>query len=479
MGRPEIVKVVFRCKKCNFSTEIRTQENSVASVCKSLALCHKDFEKCDAVGDDFILEPVEEKDRKNEALKNHAISLWKERKEDAELLLKDKFSLSDIIGNDEIKEMIIEEVVEYVEQSDELQEVGFYPSSGIILAGIQGTGKTQIVKAALKEIMMDNKKRERLDIALLSGNDFTSSGMGESGKGIEYFCQVVRDSNKKNNKKTIFFIDEIDVLLTNRDSHSVIAQEKTTTFLREFGGVHDDHTIKVIGTTNRPEKIDSELLVAGRFGNPLLQDIPTDEDLWKMFKKFTTQAKIVLDDDITSEFVSTQFRSYTGRDMFYFVKGLVKIRNKKKRNGEHHSEPIITRDDIIQLYESSAWIATPSTNVERLKKISSHFGRHEIYVRGSPDVVQKEMSLDTFVEDRLYIDITDNSLYEFTDVILKEANKYIMNDDKVSKTFLSRYILDILTRKKGEKVDIVKRGKEGERQKAYPYIKLIRIKVDE
>ena len=54
-------------------------------------------------------------------------------------------NLNDIIGNDDVKNIIIRRLVNYIEHKSKLVDLKKYPSSAIILAGVQGTGKTEIL----------------------------------------------------------------------------------------------------------------------------------------------------------------------------------------------------------------------------------------------------------------------------------------------------------------------------------------------
>ncbi len=435
MGRPRIIESEFKCNLCKFSLKIEGKEKDIINICNVLKYTHNIY--CPECGasktEDFYIKPFVKEDY-------HIVDsrklIERELIRAIEVIEKGP-KLKDIIGNKDVKELIRARLVTYSEHKDKLIALKKYPSSGIILAGIQGTAKTDIVTASVNDVILsDDKYKKKYNVLILKSHHFMSGTVGESGKKIEAILNTIRGLNKETKKETILVIDEIDNLLPDRDTHSVLTLERTSSFLSEFGGLHDDHTIFIMGTTNKPEKIDSEALVSRRFGNPILVNIPTDEEKIEMFKKFTSD--MIIEGTIEDEFIITHFNKYSGRDISDFVTDLQTMYFEKERNGEHNSKPIITYDNIMNLLENLKYRGTPERNSERLNKLEMYYSKYDEDVRGSDKYISKSDIVNKYINERLEI-VEGKS--EFTDIIHEDYLKFPGNI-KMERNVFSRYILN-------------------------------------
>ncbi len=374
MGRQKIYNAEFRCNRCNFHLEMRGTEDRLNKISKLLAIEHKEYSpSCDAEVKDFSAKIIVKDNR----YLIEAKELLIKRREETESLLKSKdYHLKKIIGNENVKEILKRRLVDYIKYKERLQKIKKYPSSGLLLAGIQGTGKSDIVCAAANDIIMSSEEnRERFDVIILKCHDFMSGTVGESGKKVEAILDAIRESNRDLEKEAILIIDEVDNLAPDRNTRSVLTSERTGSLLDEFGGIHDDHTIFLMGTTNKPDKIDSEAIVAGRFGMPVLVNVPTKEERFQMFKMFTEN--IVLSEDITIDFINETIGNFTGRDIYSFTNDLHTVSYVKEDNGEHNSPVIITREDIKKLAYSSNYKNINKKNMNDMMLLAEYYSRYE------------------------------------------------------------------------------------------------------
>lgn len=111
---------------------------------------------------------------------------------------------SDVAGEDEAKESL-QEVVDYLHDPKQYEEIGASMPKGILLVGPPGTGKIMLVKAVAGE--------SNVPFFSMSGSEFVEMfvGMGAS---------KVRDLFKQAKEKApcMVFIDEIDAIGPKRSS---------------------------------------------------------------------------------------------------------------------------------------------------------------------------------------------------------------------------------------------------------------------
>jgi len=150
-------------------------------------------------------------------------------------------------------------------------------SSGILLHGVPGAGKTHLVRAMAGEL--------GVPFIAIKSADVVSKWMGDTEKEIKRIFDDARHKALNNEHKlAIIFMDEIDSIGAKRgssasgDSHGAVAARASmlNTLLHEMDGFEKDDrcTILVIGATNRPEELDAALLRAGRFTEHIKIELP-------------------------------------------------------------------------------------------------------------------------------------------------------------------------------------------------------------
>lgn len=388
MARPRLFNIKVECNLCNFYVEIKSIEKYIVNTTNNLIKYHNEYSpNCNAKKDDFSINFIT-KDNPIDKTRDFVETKLNE----TEKLLKEKnYHLSDFIGNDDVKDVIRSRLVNYIVHKDRLRKIRKYPISGLILAGIQGTGKSEILCASINDILLSNEEyKKRFNVIIMRCHDFMAGIVGESGSRIESILGSIRELNRRENKEAILIIDEIDNLTPDRNTRSVLTSERTGSMLDEFGGMHDDHTIFLMGTTNKPDRIDSEALVSGRFGNPILVNIPNEEDRYKLFLKFTSDMNV--SKDVDSKFINDYFGRFTGRDLFYFTNNLQIIYYNKEtlsKYGDRNPTYTITKSDIIDLVTTSNFKNTNLHNLESIKKLSIYYSRFNETVRGDDTTIER------------------------------------------------------------------------------------------
>ena len=170
---------------------------------------------------------------------------------------------SDVAGEDEAKENLTE-IVHYLHNPKEYEEIGASMPKGILLVGPPGTGKTMLAKAVAGEA--------NVPFFSMSGSEFVEMfvGMGAS-KVRDLFSQA------KEKAPCIVFIDEIDAIGQKRDGRIGGNDEREQTLnqlLTEMDGFEGNAGVIILAATNRPEVLDPALTRPGRFDRRVPVELP-------------------------------------------------------------------------------------------------------------------------------------------------------------------------------------------------------------
>ena len=212
----------------------------------------------------------------------------------------------DVAGEDEAKENLTE-IVNYLHNPKQYQEIGASMPKGVLLVGPPGTGKTMLAKAVAGEA--------NVPFFSMSGSEFVEMfvGMGAS---------KVRDLFKQAKEKApcIVFIDEIDAIGKKRDGQMGGNDEREQTLnqlLTEMDGFESNTGVIILAATNRPESLDPALTRPGRFDRRVpveLPDLKGREAILKVHAK-----KIKVADDVDFNKVARMASGASGAELANIV----------------------------------------------------------------------------------------------------------------------------------------------------------------
>ena len=185
---------------------------------------------------------------------------------------------ADVAGEDEAKENL-QEIVNYLHDPKQYEEIGASMPKGILLVGPPGTGKTMLAKAVAGE--------SNVPFFSISGSEFVEMfvGMGAS---------KVRDLFKQAKEKApcIVFIDEIDAIGQKRNSGNLGGNDEReqtlNQLLTEMDGFESNTGVIILAATNRPDSLDPALTRPGRFDRRVpveLPDLKGREEILKVHAK--------------------------------------------------------------------------------------------------------------------------------------------------------------------------------------------------
>lgn len=219
---------------------------------------------------------------------------------------KDKVNVSfkDVAGLEGAKEEV-EEVVDFLKNSEKYTKLGGKIPKGVLLVGPPGTGKTLLAKAVAGEA--------KVPFFSLSGSDFVEMFVGVGASRVrDLFAQA------KAKSPAIIFIDEIDAIGRARGKGNMTGgnDERENTLnqlLTEMDGFGTDTNVIVMAATNRADILDKALMRAGRFDRSIYVDLPELHERKAIFNVHLE--KIKLAENIDREFLAKQTPGFSGADI--------------------------------------------------------------------------------------------------------------------------------------------------------------------
>jgi cell division protease FtsH len=191
-----------------------------------------------------------------------AMSFGKSR---AKMMTKDiNIGFDDVAGIEESKQEL-EEIVDFLKNSEKYTSLGAKIPKGVMLVGPPGCGKTLLAKAVAGEA--------GVPFFSISGSDFVEMFVGVGASRVRDLFEQA-----KKNAPCIIFIDEIDAVGRQRSGMSGGGNDEREQTLNqllvEMDGFQPNSGIIVIAATNRPDVLDKALLRPGRFDRKVTLDIP-------------------------------------------------------------------------------------------------------------------------------------------------------------------------------------------------------------
>ncbi|MGL4688106.1 MAG: ATP-dependent zinc metalloprotease FtsH, partial [Fusobacteriaceae bacterium] len=214
-----------------------------------------------------------------------------------------KVTFDDVAGIDEAK-LELEEVVQFLKESDKFKKIGAKIPKGVLLLGSPGTGKTLLAKAVAGEA--------GVPFLSMSGSEFVEMFVGVG-------ASRVRDLFAKARKVApcIIFIDEIDAVGRKRGSGqgggNDEREQTLNQLLVEMDGFGNDETIIILAATNRPEVLDRALMRPGRFDRQVVVDAPDIKGREAILRVHMRNKKLA--EDVDLDVVARKTPGFVGADL--------------------------------------------------------------------------------------------------------------------------------------------------------------------
>lgn len=178
-----------------------------------------------------------------------------------------------IAGMKELKQHLIEQVINPLRDPEKFKKFKVSIPDGIILYGPPGVGKSFIVRKLAEELGYNYMEVKGSDLA----TPYIHGSVGNIGR---IFDQA------KQNAPTILCFNEISALVPDRKNTGDLSshkEEETSEFLTQLEEAADNKVF-VVGTTNFVERIDDAVKRPGRFTNIIYIPPPDFEARKEIFK---------------------------------------------------------------------------------------------------------------------------------------------------------------------------------------------------
>jgi SpoVK/Ycf46/Vps4 family AAA+-type ATPase len=191
-------------------------------------------------------------------------------------------TFADVGGMDDLQATLEEKVLEPLRQPERFEQYGLEPTSGVLLYGPPGCGKTYITEALAGEL--DHFFVE------ISPAELVSKWMGEPAQRVADLFEIARA-----NQPCLVFLDEIDAVAGSRGSSSnQSGQQLVNQLLTELETIGDEDVI-VVGATNLIEDVDGAIRRSGRF-DERVEVPPPDADARREILRVHLTDRPVADD---------------------------------------------------------------------------------------------------------------------------------------------------------------------------------------
>ncbi len=277
-------------------------------------------------------------------------------------------SWDDVGGLENIKEKLKDSVERPINDPESFIEKGIEPPKGILLYGPPGTGKTLLAKAIANE--------SNANFISIKGPEVLSKWVGESEKAVREIFKKARQT-----APSVVFLDELDALAPGRSAGGTdgTTERVVNQLLTSLDGIERTTDIVVLGATNRPDKIDSALLRAGRFDHKLSVPVPNGEARRKIFEVHTRYMPLA--NDVDMNYLVDNTRSYVGADIESLCRdaGLKAIKDDSEMVMMEHFDRALEEiepsvdEDVIEMYEK--W----GDDMEKSVKKKKDFNGVDIY----------------------------------------------------------------------------------------------------
>jgi cell division protease FtsH len=197
-------------------------------------------------------------------------------------------TFDDVAGADEAK-FELKEVVDFLKNPKQYENVGARIPKGVLLVGPPGTGKTLLARAVAGEA--------KVPFFSISGSDFVEMFVGVGAARVrDLFKQA------KLHAPCIIFIDELDAIGRQRGVHlGAVNDEREQTLnalLVEMDGFEPNTGVIILAATNRPEILDRALLRPGRFDRQVVVDAPDLDGREAILKVHSKNKHLAADVDL-------------------------------------------------------------------------------------------------------------------------------------------------------------------------------------
>ncbi len=264
-------------------------------------------------------------------------------------LLNQKMSrvtFDDVAGIDEAKQEL-EEVVDFLKDSQKFQRLGGKIPKGVLLVGPPGTGKTLLARAIAGEA--------NVPFFTISGSDFVEMFVGVGASRVRDMFE-----QGKKNAPCIIFIDEIDAVGRHRGAGlgggNDEREQTLNQLLVEMDGFEANEGVILIAATNRPDVLDPALLRPGRFDRQV--QVPNPDILGREKILKIHMRNVPLAPDVDARIIARGTPGFSGADLANLVNESALLAARKGRLMVTMAELEESKDKVMMGSERRSMVMT-------------------------------------------------------------------------------------------------------------------------
>lgn len=261
----------------------------------------------------------------------------------------------DIAGMEELKTYLSQRVIFVIKNKEKVEKYKLTTPNGMLLYGPPGCGKTFVAEKFAEET--------GFNFILVKSSDLASSFIHGSQEKI---AQLFKQAEKK--APIVICFDEFDALVPDRSNPGAqYSAGEVNEFLSQLNNC-SQRGIFVVGTTNRPDKIDPAVLRTGRIDKQVYVPLPDKEARKEMFL-LHLQGRPYDESKIDAEKLSELSDGFIASDIAYVVNDAAmiaaftdqEITEDLLETSVKNTHPSL-RIDTLQIYED---IKRKMENTER------------------------------------------------------------------------------------------------------------------
>ena len=219
-----------------------------------------------------------------------------------------------VAGMTEVKELLSNEIMFVLKNPEKAKQYRLKVPNGMLFFGPPGCGKTFIAEKFAQE--------SKLNFVMVKASDIGSTFVhGTQGKIKDLFDLAQAKA------PTILCFDELDGMVPDRNrATSEALSGEVNEFLSQLNNC-SDRGIFVIGTTNRPNKIDPAVMRSGRMDHLIYIPIPDEEARKDLFRIHLSGRPMA--EDINLEELASMTDGYVASDIELIVNKTALLSAKK------------------------------------------------------------------------------------------------------------------------------------------------------
>ena len=211
---------------------------------------------------------------------------------------------ADVAGMEEVKQIFYKDILFLLKNKEKVEKYKLKIPNGALLYGPPGCGKTYIAEKFAQE--------SGLNFMMVKASDLGSIYIhGTQGKIAELFNEAERKA------PTVLCFDEFDAMVPDRSRMDNVGQSgEVNEFLSQLNNCAE-RGIFVIGTSNRPDRIDPAVLRTGRIDKLIYIPLP-DKEARKSLFVFQLKDRWC-EDTINCEILADKTEGYVASDITFIV----------------------------------------------------------------------------------------------------------------------------------------------------------------